>query len=128
MRHLTVFSFAAALLFAACGDDSASSRTGICRGSSCDGDRDTGTATDTGAAVDSGAVDTGAAADTEADTVADTTPDTALCAEGAIDCSASGLPETCTGGTWVEGAEQTIAVGETEIGLEMVKRSLYAAL
>ena len=103
MRHLTVLSFAAALLFAACGDDSASSSTGICRGANCGEVRDTGSATDTGAAVDSGAVDTGAAADTEADTVADTTPDTALCAEGAIDCSASGLPETCTGGTWVEG-------------------------
>ena len=103
MRHLTVLAFAAALLFAACGDDSASSGVSVCRGANCGEVRDTGSATDTGAAVDSGAVDTGAAADTEADTVADTTPDTALCAEGAIDCSASGLPETCTGGTWVEG-------------------------
>jgi hypothetical protein len=102
MRHLTLISCAAALLFAACGDDSASSSREVCRGSNCDSSRDTGA----GATVDTGAIDTGAATDTsldDTDTLPDTTPDTALCAEGAVDCSAAGLPQSCTGGAWVDG-------------------------
>lgn len=106
MRQLTALSFVAALLFAACGDDGAASSREVCRGSNCDGQRDTGTggSVDTGLAPDTTASDTGLVTDTAVDTGPDTEADTALCAEGAVDCSDAGLPQTCTGGAWVDGA------------------------
>ena len=54
---------------------------------------DTGATTDSGGGTDAGAGDTGGGEDAS----------TGPCIDGAVQCSAAGIPQTCVGGRWIDG-------------------------